>query len=120
MDDLARDPQPGLRAAAGPEGPASTFPAVELFLYPANDGSLAHDADTPVGAVWRAPDQDAEGREAWAVMLPNDAGVWWTTARATGTTQMWDVSGEAPRFTVTPAILIPGLWHGHITDGRFV
>ena len=74
------------------------------------------------GAMWRWPDLDADGREAWVVVLPNEAGIWWTTYYATGTEQMWEVTGEPPNITVSPSINAgdgpgKGNWHGFITDG---
>lgn len=76
------------------------------------------------GAMWRWPDLDRDGREAWVIVLPNRAGIWWTTYLADGTDppQMWDVTGEPPNITVSPSINAgdgpgPGNWHGWIRDG---
>ena len=75
------------------------------------------------GAMWRNPDLDPDGREAWVIVLPNKAGVWWTTELAKGTERMWDVTGEPPNITVSPSINAgdgpgPGNWHGWIKDGE--
>lgn len=76
------------------------------------------------GAMWRAPELDRDGREAWCVVLPNRAGVWWTTylADGDGGGRMWEVTGEPPNITVSPSINAgdgdgPGNWHGWIKDG---
>ena len=74
------------------------------------------------GAMWRNPDLDRDGREAWVIVLPNKAGLWWTTYLADGTEQMWDVTGEPPNITVYPSINAgdnpgSGNWHGWIKDG---
>ena len=79
------------------------------------------------GAMWRWPDLDREGREAWVVVLPNRAGIWWTTYVADDPEGgkkdvMWEVTGTPPDITVTPSINAgdgpgPGNWHGHITNG---
>jgi hypothetical protein len=81
------------------------------------------------GAMWRWPDLDRDGREAWVIVLPNRAGIWWTTYVAddsnidgSTTGRMWEVTGEPPNITVTPSINAgdgagPGNWHGHINDG---
>ena len=74
------------------------------------------------GAMWRWPDLDRDGREAWCIVLPNRAGLWWTTYLADGTDRMWDVRGEPPNITVAPSINAgdgpgPGKWHGWIKDG---
>lgn len=75
------------------------------------------------GAMWRQPDYDRDGREAWCIVLPNEAGLWWTTYLADGTDQMWEVTGEPPNITVHPSINAgdnpgKGNWHGHIKDGE--
>jgi hypothetical protein len=84
--------------------------------------------DGPPGAVMRAEWRDVEGRPpAWHICLPNRS--WWNTNdRASGDpgTQLgpyWDVTGEAPRFTVSPSIddRSPSRpWHGWIRDGELV
>ena len=73
-------------------------------------------SDTVEGDMWRTPDRDHAGREAWFIRLPNDV-FWCTTDRPEGTEQMWDVSGEPPNITVSPSINAIGSWHGFITDG---
>jgi hypothetical protein len=80
------------------------------------------------GAMWRWPDLDRDGREAWVIVLPNRAGIWWTTYIADddpdggSTGRMWEVTGEPPNITVSPSINAgdgpgPGNWHGWIKDG---
>lgn len=79
------------------------------------------------GAVMRAPWRDIDGRPpAWHVCLPNRT--WWNTndraASAGPGNQLgpyWTVSGEAPRFTVSPSIddQSPSRpWHGWVRDGH--
>jgi hypothetical protein len=76
------------------------------------------------GAMWRIPDWDKDGRECWAIVLPNRAGIWWTTYRAGNNTDgpLWEVTGEPPNITVNPSINAgdgpgPHNWHGWIKDG---
>lgn len=76
------------------------------------------------GAMWRDPTLDRDGREAWCIVLPNHAGLWWTTYLADGTEppRMWEVTGEPPNITVSPSINAgdgpgPRNWHGWIRDG---
>jgi hypothetical protein len=80
--------------------------------------------DGPAGAVMRSAWRDVDGRPpAWHICLPNDT--WWNTNdRASGGpgTQpgpYWDVTGEAPAFTVSPSIDDRGSrpWHGWIRAG---
>lgn len=85
------------------------------------DGSGVDLGQDP-GAMWRVPDWDKEGREGWAIVLPNRAGLFFTTMREHGNGAMWDVTGTPPNITVSPSINAgdgpgPGNWHGHITDG---
>jgi hypothetical protein len=115
----AADPLDRFRAAEGPSAAPGTTEVIELHVIDAPVEGLGYDESTPAGAMWRVPSEDRDGRECWAVMLPNDAGVWWTTMRAAGSGTMWEVEGTAPAITVKPSILVPGLWHGWITDGRF-
>lgn len=80
------------------------------------------DAHREVGAMWRWPDGDDDGRECWEVQLPGGGGLWWTTLRASSdgrTWRTWDVTGTPPKITVHPSINVPGRWHGFITEGRF-
>lgn len=70
------------------------------------------------GACFRWPQFDDDGREAWVIVLPNNAGLWWTTYRATDSGKMWDVSGIPPNITVHPSIDAGALWHGWIKDGE--
>lgn len=76
------------------------------------------------GDMFRWPPFDKAGREAWCIVLPNEAGLWWTTYEADDGSGMWDVTGEPPRITVAPSIDSvgngPGHWHGYITDGIMV
>ena len=56
------------------------------------------------------------------IVLPNDAGLWWTTMRASGTGNLWQVTGTPPNLTVNPSINAGdgperGKWHGWIKDG---
>lgn len=71
------------------------------------------------GAMWRWPDLDRDGREAWCIVLPNMAGLWWTTylADKTDPPKMWEVSGTPPNITVHPSIDAGSRWHGWIKDG---
>lgn len=73
------------------------------------------------GTMWREPEQDTDGRECWAVVLPNGR-VWRTTDPASDPPHaLWDVSGEPPAITVRPSIndTSPrGGWHGWITNGE--
>jgi hypothetical protein len=71
------------------------------------------------GAMWRVPERDDDGREAWAIVLPGAAGIWTTTDRAEGQA-MWDVTGIPPNLTVSPSINAIGHWHGWIRDGELV
>jgi Family of unknown function (DUF6527) len=73
------------------------------------------------GAMWRYPVLDADNRECWVIVLPNRAGIWWTTYKATNG-GLWTVTGEPPRLTVQPSINAgdgagPGNWHGWVKDG---
>lgn len=77
------------------------------------------------GDCFRWPDYDADGREAWCIVLPNGAGIWATTTRSTDPPhELWDVSGEPPNLTVHPSINAgddsgrPGNWHGWIKNGE--
>ena len=91
---------------------------------PPVQGHPAALTDDP-GAMWREPDWDVDGREGWAIVLPNHAGLFYTTMRAPdaeGKRILWDVTGTPPRITVSPSINAgdnPGVgnWHGHINDG---
>lgn len=76
------------------------------------------------GEMFRYPPLDCDGREAWAVCLPNGA-VWFTTEKAGNPPQFWDVTGEPPNITVRPSIYDYasngwGNWHGFITDGELI
>ena len=82
------------------------------------------ECDPPVvpGDMWREPEMDTDGIEAWLVMLPNGT-VWYTTERASGSGTRWDVTGTAPAITVSPSIWdkSPGNeWHGWIRAGELV
>jgi hypothetical protein len=76
----------------------------------------------PPGSMWRMPEEDKPGRECWAIVLPNNAGIWNTTDG----NNMWDVGGDPPNLTVSPSILVSTrvkgvdkeLWHGFITNGE--
>lgn len=74
------------------------------------------------GAMWREPDFDRDGREAWCIVLPNRAGLWWTTYQADETGRMWEITGAPPHITVSPSINAgdgngPHNWHGWINNG---
>lgn len=79
------------------------------------------------GCMWRDPDCDLPDRESWFIVLPNCAGGWSTTNRASirhndGTIEhaggcLWTVTGTPPKITVTPSIDAGPYWHGWITDG---
>jgi hypothetical protein len=79
------------------------------------------------GAMIRAPWRDYEGRPpAWTVFLPNRSH-WNTNDRPAAAGNMlgsyWDVTGDAPRITVSPSIddRDPSRpWHGWIRDGYLV
>jgi Family of unknown function (DUF6527) len=61
----------------------------------------------------------------WIVALPPVRGVdarccpWHTNERSSKQQQFWEVTGDRPRLTVSPSILIDveGGWHGWIRDG---
>lgn len=86
------------------------------------------------GACWRCPEADDPDRECWVIVLPNGAGVWWTTMRSDpekfwppAPDGRWTITGDMPIITVTPSINSGeggdreryGWWHGFITSGRF-
>lgn len=69
------------------------------------------------GDCWREPELDADGREAWGIVLPN-LHIWYTTDTAGGS--RWDVMGTPPDLTVHPSLNSEGArnWHGWIRGGR--
>jgi len=76
------------------------------------------------GLMWRMPDDDVDGIESWFIVLPDGAGGWQTTDRASlrkegGIWQgeRWTVTGTAPKITVNPSIDSSPEWHGWIKDG---
>jgi hypothetical protein len=75
------------------------------------------------GDMWREAELDEDGRECWAIVLPNGR-VWRTTDPASDPPhELWDVTGEPPAITVTPSINDSsprGGWHGWITEGQLV
>ena len=78
----------------------------------------------PAGVMWRTPEDDRQGREAWAVILSN-GNQWSTTEPAEGHPGPfgWEVTGTPPLITVTPSIddRWPGNpWHGWIINGELV
>jgi hypothetical protein len=105
-------------------GPGPHMPVV------GHDGEPCRDHATDIllaGCMWRDPEMDADGLEAWAIVLPDGAGVWYTTERASGDHLRWDVTGEPPNITVTPSIDAHGSsdpgktgWHGWIKNGELV
>ena len=72
------------------------------------------------GDMWRVPELDLPDREAWAIVLPNGAGIWVTTQTASEAQVLWNVAGTPPAITVTPSINAEGVWHGHITNGELI
>lgn len=83
--------------------------------------------DGPAGAMIRTPWRDRENRPAaWTIFLPNGT-TWNTDDRAAREGNQlgpyWEVTGEAPRITVSPSIddRDPNRpWHGWIRDGRLI
>ena len=73
------------------------------------------------GAIWpcSAEKHRIEGRDpCYVVRLPGRGWCWHTNEPATGTDQLWTVTGTPPKITVTPSINVgPEIWHGFITDG---
>lgn len=72
--------------------------------------------------MWRLPDSDIEGLEAWFIVLPNGAGGWTTTDTSSirGSKERgprWTVTGTPPNITVSPSIDASPEWHGWIRDG---
>lgn len=96
------------------------------------------------GMMWRYKTGDYENRTCWWIILPThpDQGTpghptelsWRTTDRASDPPhEMWEVTGVAPKLTVTPSIDVMrfvvkdgksvrdgSYWHGWITDGFLV
>lgn len=71
-----------------------------------------------VGDMWRVPELDEPGRESWAILLPNKAGVWFTTETSGDAgSPLWDVTGDPPKITVHPSINAEPQWHGWIKNG---
>lgn len=74
------------------------------------------------GAVFRCEEMDTEGHEAYGIVLPNRAGIWFTNHIASDG-QTWTITGEVPNITVDPSINAgddsgeEGNWHGWIKDG---
>lgn len=78
--------------------------------------------DLPTGAMWRCTCHEEQG---WLIVLPhrNPDRKWnrlWCTLQQASDGQLWQVTGEAPKLTVTPSIdcVEAGGWHGHITNGE--
>jgi hypothetical protein len=75
------------------------------------------------GDMWHEPDLDEDGRECWAIVLPNGR-VWRTTDLGSDSPHPpWDVTGEPPAITVSPSINDEsprGGWHGFIRAGGLV
>jgi len=74
---------------------------------------------TMIRATWYDEYAQRPG-ESWLISLP-DGGDWITTSQASGG-GYWDVTGTAPKITVTPSIFhnAPAGWHGWIRDGYLV
>lgn len=100
---------------------------VEVVRDPKNHGAVrgyrerrggprvASIRDLAAGAMFRS---EYDGREGWMIVLPGSA-IWHTEMR-TADGQPWEVTGEAPKLTVTPSINVVGVWHGWIRDGVLV
>jgi hypothetical protein len=84
--------------------------------------------DGPPGAMIRVTGRDLDGRPpAWMIILPNGC-MWCTNDRASAGRgrepgPFWEVTGTAPRLTVSPSIddrdpRRP--WHGWIRGGEMV
>ena len=71
------------------------------------------------GGMWREPELDLDGRECWAVVLPN--GRVWRTTEQGDDGGFWTVCGAPPRITVSPSIQDTHSDGGHwsIIDGEF-
>lgn len=100
---------------------------VDRLYAGAPDGKLYILRDLPPGAVWRCtwmedikdnPYANAWG-EVWAVQLP--CMVEFLIYGKSQDGRGWNVSGELPRITVSPSILLQGgkdqAYHGYIVDG---
>lgn len=89
----------------------------ESGLFPLPDGRRVETYDVPPGAMWRCDCHDGSG---WLISLPsqNEGLRLWCTLQRTANGP-WNVTGEAPKLTVSPSIncLEPGGWHGFIVDG---
>ena|SRR6202035_531570 len=72
------------------------------------------------GDCWRQPELDQPDRESWGIMLPNKAGVWFTTDRSGGDRNLWEVTGIPPNLTVNPSINSAPHWHGWIQNGIMI
>lgn len=94
------------------------MPAHLHIVDPPNEEPRSWTLQEDPGAMWRWPPFDKDGREAWCVVLPNGAGLLWTTYEADESGKMWDVSGIPPNITVHPSIDAGTLWHGWIKDGE--
>lgn len=71
----------------------------------------------PVGAVWHSSIQPGYvGRRGWCIVLPGKA-IWRTAERESGARGHWTVSGEAPHFTIHPAVEFVSMYRGQIRDG---
>jgi hypothetical protein len=91
---------------------------IEAPPDPENYGPSRYPPDgVEVGDMWRVPKLDKPERECWAIVLPNKAGVWFTTETAGGSGMLWEVSGKPPAITVHPSINAEPQWHGWIKNG---
>jgi len=93
----------------------------------ADDGSLTTLRTAPAGAVWRAewlePRRAGPDGRAYVVRLPDGTdwmvdGPSYDERGEEAALHGWTRTGEAPRFTVRPSILIHRTgWHGYLTNG---
>lgn len=111
----------------GPDGTWQVF-VEQLYRYVDGNGGIriAAERELPVGAMWDArwvPDawRGPDGH-SWVVRTPG--GDWFidSTGKDGG---RWTRTGEAPRLTVRPSIMISGRkrarqYHGWLTDGALV
>lgn len=94
-------------------------------LYRTPDGALYVTQDLPPGAVYEAPwyasfasehfKADWAGKRQPLVVVCPDGTPWCIDTDASNGPG-WKVTGEAPKLTARPSILVPG-YHGWLTDG---
>lgn len=90
-----------------------------LLLYRRVDGTgeLFTDRDAPPGAMWNADWllPAYAGPDGKSLMVQTPGGPWAIDSGAKGGGR-WTRTGDAPRITARPSILMPG-YHGFLTDG---